>query len=99
MACGGARPWSFPACATALRPRPAAANPASTGSRKASRNPDTGPLHTTLRNQPPPRARRTLPPIWTALGRGPSAVVGAHNELAQGPEFFVPADDLAARRR
>ena len=32
--------------------------------RRASKNPGTGPLHTTLRNQPPPRARRTLPPIW-----------------------------------
>ena len=47
----------------ALRPRPAATNPASTGSRRASKNPGTGPLHTTLRNQPSPRARRTLPPF------------------------------------
>ena len=48
----------------ALRPRPAATNPASTGARRASKNPGTGLLHTTLRNQPSPRARRTLPPIW-----------------------------------
>src|SRR5580693_4287977 len=98
MACGGVKPWSFPACVTApwrlacacpraslsprspatcrhrrrpsgfagpagspatsaLRPRPAAADPASTGSRRASKYPDTGPLHTTLRNQPSPKAR------------------------------------------
>jgi short-subunit dehydrogenase len=42
---------------SALRPRPPATNPASTGSRRASKNPDTGPLHTTLRNQPSPKAR------------------------------------------
>jgi len=54
--------------APALRPRPAATNPASTGARRASKNPGTRPLHTTLRNQPPPRARRTLPPFCIESG-------------------------------
>ena len=66
---------------SALRPRPAAANPASTGSRRDSKYPGNEPLQTTLRNQPPLRARRTLPPLCTA-GADP---VGA----ADGTQIMV----------
>ena len=62
---------------SALRPRPAAANPASTGSRRASKNPrHWAASPPTLRNQPSPRARRTLPPICATIRRGSASAEG-----------------------
>src|SRR5580704_8232764 len=98
MACGGVKPWSFPACVTApwrlacacprasLSPRSPATGrdrcrlsgftgrvgpPAVSGRREpgidglAQRQQVSRhwSLHTTLRNQPSPKARRTLPPL------------------------------------
>jgi hypothetical protein len=79
-------------------PCPAAANPASTGSRRASKYPGTGSLHTTLRNQPSARARRTLPLIGIVPGHLPWRIASAHSGYSRASLLAVsPGRRLSLR--